>query len=89
MRILHLSLASPFLPYLVSGCDPNACKIGSSAGIAAVCEAGTAALGVVSGGVCMVTGIITLGLSCVAALGATVAVGVGCAVGTSAAENGG
>ena len=88
MRIQHLLLALPFLPYLVSGCDSNACKIGSSAVIAGVCEAGTATLGLASGAVCMATAIITFGLSCIAAIGATVAVGAGCAAGTSAVENG-
>ena len=81
-------LALPFLPYLVSGCDSNACKIGSSAGIAAVCAAGTTALGFASSAVCFLTGAFTFGASCALAVGATVAVGAGCAAGSSAVEYG-
>ena len=88
MRILHLFSARPFSPYSRLGCDPNACKIGSSAGIAFACEVGTAGLGLAAGALCVATGWFTLGLGCVAAVVGTGVVAAGCAAGTSAAEKG-
>jgi len=76
----YVCLIVAILPYLATACDVDACKVGTSTGLAVGCTAVSTLAGVGTGLACTVGAIFTFGASCAAAVAVTSAIAGGCAV---------
>ena len=87
MQIYHCLIVA-VLPHLATACDVDACKVGTSTGLAVGCTAVSTLAGVGTGFACTVGAVLSFGLSCVAAVAGTAAIGGACAVAGDAISKG-
>ena len=73
------------LPYFAIACDVDACKIGTSAGMAVGCAAAATTAGAVA---CGVGAAFTFGTSCLAGIALGAAISGGCSAGGDALAKG-
>ena len=87
MQIYHCLIVA-ILPHLATACDVDACKIGTSTGLAIGCTAASTVAGVGTGLACTVGAIFTFGISCAVGVGVTAAIAGGCAGASDAISKG-
>ena len=73
------------LPYFAIACDVDACKIGTSAGVAVGCSVAAITAGALT---CGVGAVFTFGTSCLAGLAIAAGIAGGCSVGGDALAKG-